>query len=210
MSLIFVHGITVRRDRFDRLLQSIVDGFSDAGCTLPVSGCYWGDLGRSPGYTGASIPGFSAGVRSAGTQELVSGQAALLTLLLEDPLAELADLRDTQELGLETAGFRPFPPEVRRRSDALRAAESPVKIGSLVQPARSPIRTVRPDAERLLTLFTRCSPRPLKPIGSWMRWRCAVRWRVRLQPGCAERHRALMGCRVSSGGTWRPLRSRAH
>lgn len=127
MPLIFVHGITVRRERFDRLLQSIVDGFGDAGCVLPVSGCYWGDLGRSPGYTGATIPGFSAGVRSAGTQELVSGQAALLTLLLEDPLAELADLRDTQEFGLETAGFRPFPPEVRRRSDALRAVESPVK-----------------------------------------------------------------------------------
>ncbi len=39
----------------------------------------------------------------------------------------MADLRDAQEFGLETAGFRPFPAEVTRRSDALRAAESPVK-----------------------------------------------------------------------------------
>ncbi len=127
MPLIFVHGITVRRERFDRLLQSVAHGFGDAGCALSVSGCYWGDLGRSPDYTGASIPGFSAGVRSAGKPEEISGQAALLTLLLEDPLAELADLCDAQEFGLETAGFRPFPPQVTRRSDALRSAESPVK-----------------------------------------------------------------------------------
>ena len=78
MPLIFVHGITVRRERFDRLLQSVVNGFGDAGCALSVFGCYWGDLGRSPDYAGASIPGFSAGVRSAVTREEVSGQAALL------------------------------------------------------------------------------------------------------------------------------------
>jgi hypothetical protein len=117
----------VRWERFDRLLQTVINGFGDAGCALSVSGCYWGDLGRSPDYAGASIPSFSAGVRAAGRPEDVSGQAALLTLLLEDPLAELVDLRDAQELGLETAGFRPFPPEVTRRSDALRAAEGPVK-----------------------------------------------------------------------------------
>lgn len=126
MPLIFVHGITVRRDRFDRLLESVVDGFSGAGCTLPVSGCYWGDLGRSSAYTGVTIPGFSGDVRAIGELGVVSGLEALLTLLLEDPLAELADLRDAEELGLETAGFRPFPPEVIQRSDALRAAEGPV------------------------------------------------------------------------------------
>ena len=133
MPLIFIHGITVRQDRFDRLLQSIAAGFSGAGCSLSVSGCYWGDLGRSPEYIGASIPGFS-GVRAAREPETADGQGALLTLLLENPLAELADLRDRQEFGLETAGFRPIPSEVGRRNDALRAAESPVtsRIASAV------------------------------------------------------------------------------
>ena len=73
MTLIFIHGITVRRERFDRLLKSVVNGFQEAGYGLAVSGCYWGDLGRSPSYTGASIPEFSLGARGIGMTEGVQG-----------------------------------------------------------------------------------------------------------------------------------------
>jgi hypothetical protein len=128
MPLVFVHGITVRQDRFERLLSDVRDGFSDAGSPLAVSGCYWGDLGRSAGYSGASIPGFLAGTRGIGTGALPEGDAALLMVLLEDPLAELVGLRDAQEFGLEAMGLRPVPTEVVQRNNALRAAEEPVAM----------------------------------------------------------------------------------
>ena len=126
MPLVFVHGITVRQDRFERLLGDVRDGFSEAGSPLAVSGCYWGDLGRSASYSGASIPRFLAGTRAIGTVAPPQGDAALLMVLLEDPLAELVGLRDAQEFGLEAVGFRPVPPEVVQRNDVLRAAEEPV------------------------------------------------------------------------------------
>lgn len=47
-------------------------------------------------------------------------------LLLEDPLAELTDLRDPTEFGLEAVGYLPVPPEVAERNVALRVAEEPV------------------------------------------------------------------------------------
>ncbi len=128
MPLVFVHGITVRQDRFGRLLQDVQDGFSNAGSRLTVSGCYWGDLGRSVGYTGASIPGFLAGTRAIDVGAAPQGDAALLMVLLENPLAELVGLRDAQEFGLEAVGFLPVPPEVVQRNDALRAAEGPVSM----------------------------------------------------------------------------------
>jgi hypothetical protein len=124
MSLIFIHGIAIRQERFDQLLNCVVNGFRQAQCTLTVSGCYWGDLGRSSSYSGASIPGFSAGVRAIGTHLESSDEASLMMLLLEDPLAELATLRDKAELTPVTAGFRPLPSEVVVRNDALSSAEA--------------------------------------------------------------------------------------
>jgi hypothetical protein len=153
MALIFVHGITVRRERFDRLLKSVVNGFHETGCGLAVSGCYWGDLGRSPSYTGVSIPGFSAGVRGIGMAEAVQREAPLMTLLVEEPLAELADLRDGEEFTLETAGFRPLPPEVVQRNEALRGAETPVQnriLDSAVTFA-DPDNPI--DADQIITLI---------------------------------------------------------
>jgi hypothetical protein len=126
MSLIFVHGITVRRDRFERMVQDVRDGFRDAGSKQVVSGCYWGDLGRSASYSGASIPGFAGGTRAIGGDVSSQGDAALLMLLLEDPLTELRGLRDSQEFGMEAVGFLPVPAEVVQRNEALRAAEKPV------------------------------------------------------------------------------------
>lgn len=126
MSLVFVHGITVRRDRFERMIQDVQNGFRDAGSGLTVSGCYWGDLGRSASYKGTSIPGFLAGTRAIGGEMSPQGDAALLMVLLEDPLAELRGLHDSEEFGLEAVGFSPVPPEVMQRNEVLRGAEKPV------------------------------------------------------------------------------------
>jgi hypothetical protein len=128
MPLVFVHGITVRRDRFKRLLHDVQDGFRDAGSQLKVTGCFWGDLGRSAGYTGASIPGSLAGTRGIDEASPPHADAALLMVLLESPLAELASLRDAQEFGIDAVGFLPVPPEVVQRNEALRAAEAPVSM----------------------------------------------------------------------------------
>jgi hypothetical protein len=89
MGLVFVHGVTVCRDRFDRLLGDV----RTAGSKLAVTGCYWGDLGRSPGYSGASIPGFLDGRRGLDDRqpprdEVAGSATAMQALLLEDPLAE--------------------------------------------------------------------------------------------------------------------------
>jgi hypothetical protein len=124
--IVFIHGITVRLDRFHRLLGSVKRGFVDSGCHLEVSGCYWGDLGRSESYTGMSIPGFGEGVRGVGHTRSLADTSALSMLLLEDPLAELTDLRDTEDFTLDPAGFRPVPPNVEARNARLSAAEESV------------------------------------------------------------------------------------
>ena len=49
--------------------------------------------GRSEGYTGMSIPGFGEGLRGIGGTRSLADTPALLMLLLEDPLVELADRR---------------------------------------------------------------------------------------------------------------------
>jgi hypothetical protein len=66
LPIVFLHGITVREERFQHLVQTVRDGLALAGCSLGVTGFYWGDLGRSPGYRGVSIPGFEVGQRAAG------------------------------------------------------------------------------------------------------------------------------------------------
>jgi pimeloyl-ACP methyl ester carboxylesterase len=134
MAIVFVHGITVRRDRFERLVADVREGCAGAGSALDVNGCYWGDLGRSAGYTGASIPGFAAGTRGLGGVASGSRDAGLLAVLLEDPLAELSDLRDVEEFTLGGVGFRPVSDNVVQRNEALRSAEEPV-LKRIVQQA---------------------------------------------------------------------------
>jgi len=104
------------------------DGFGRAGSALDVCGCYWGDLGRSSGYRGVSIPGFVTGRRGINEEAAVENNAGLLAILLEDPLAELLVLRDVEKFTLEGSGsgFRPVPENVELRNQALRAAEQPV------------------------------------------------------------------------------------
>jgi len=126
MPIIFVHGITVRLDGFNRLLGSVQRGLTEAGCASALSGCYWGDYGRAESYTGMSIPGFAEGVRAIGDADSTPDTKAVMMLLLEDPLAELADLKDRDEFGLEQAGPWPVPPQVDTRNAALSTAEKDV------------------------------------------------------------------------------------
>jgi hypothetical protein len=126
MPIVFVHGITVRHERFKRLLHDVQGGFVDAGSELKVTGCFWGDLGRSAAYTGASVPGFFTGIRAVDETAVQQGSAALLMVLLENPLAELVGLRDADGFEIDGMGFRPVPLEVVQRNEAFRAAETPV------------------------------------------------------------------------------------
>src|SRR5437773_1291022 len=43
MPILFIHGIAVRKERFDRLVSTVHDGFRGAGYPGTVTGCYWGD-----------------------------------------------------------------------------------------------------------------------------------------------------------------------
>ncbi|MFI5908007.1 hypothetical protein [Dactylosporangium sp. NPDC051541] len=124
MAVVFVHGITVRTDQYTELLSKVVDGFAAAGGKPAVSGCYWGDLGRAASYSGVSIPGFTVpDRRSAGPPADGNPATALMLLLLEEPLAELADLRAVDDdFQLYPRGFRPVPPAVRERNARLAAA----------------------------------------------------------------------------------------
>jgi hypothetical protein len=129
MGWLFIHGVTIRRDRFERLLDDVRKGFSQAGSREEVSGCYWGDLGRSERYTGASIPGLAVGRRAAvpgAAADWTAAETAILGLLLEDPLAELAALRDPGGLAVESAAFEPVPEAVVQRNRALGVAAGPI------------------------------------------------------------------------------------
>ncbi|MEU3692363.1 hypothetical protein [Streptomyces narbonensis] len=119
MPILFIHGITVRRDRYDYLLSDVAKGFA-AATTLPltVKPCYWGDLGRSASYTGVSIPGFNVGARTVDPELRPDSRTNLLSLMLEDPLAELRPLRDTQDFD----GLLKLPEGVERRNEILSEA----------------------------------------------------------------------------------------
>ncbi|MFB7929563.1 thioesterase domain-containing protein [Streptomyces canus] len=125
MPILFIHGITVRRKRFDGLLGEVEKGFAAASTTAyqPVKPCYWGDLGRSESYTGATIPGFAAGARELESEVPADSAVGLLTALLEAPLAELAGLRDAEDFGEDAAGFLPVPEGVEQRNQRFDEAE---------------------------------------------------------------------------------------
>src|SRR3712207_3671792 len=100
MTIVFVHGITVRRDRLDRLLSDVKQGLRRADCGNTVAAVYWGDLGRSDGYSGRTVPGSHAGQRGIQDVESVIMPPADVFFdakdgdLLFTPIAELAGLRD--------------------------------------------------------------------------------------------------------------------
>lgn len=109
----------------------------DASWQCPArTGGTTADYGRAASYTGMSIPGISEGVRAIGDAGRGQGAAedapdnkTLLALLLEDPTAELAGLKDPGDFQLEQAGFQPVPAEVETRNAALGAAEDGVSAG---------------------------------------------------------------------------------
>ncbi|MGW0542874.1 thioesterase domain-containing protein [Streptomyces griseoincarnatus] len=125
MPILFIHGITVRQERFNALLGDVTKGFAAVSTTavMPVKPCFWGDLGRPESYTGATIPGFVAGARTLGVALPTDSEVGLLAVLLEDPLAELAGLRDYEDFGEGAPGFLPIPDAVEQRNQRLDEAE---------------------------------------------------------------------------------------
>lgn len=113
-SMIFVHGITVREDRFARLLTSVRWGLFFARAHVTVKGCYWGDIAAIDEFRGRSIPAYGHGARGLDDPAVSSW--------LEDPLGGLRQLRDAGELE-PLHGLAPVPEPVRLRNTALAAAQ---------------------------------------------------------------------------------------
>jgi hypothetical protein len=120
MPVIFVHGITVRQERFPTLLDSVRKGLSKQRNDLVVEGFYWGDMASSLRYSGASIPGFLEGARAVElAQGALADETQLSMLLLDEPLLELRLLKDVEDFDPSGAGFIPMPPEVEQRNQVL-------------------------------------------------------------------------------------------
>jgi hypothetical protein len=145
MTVIFVHGITVRRDRFGRLLSDVREGLENADCRHSVTGFYWGDLGRSDHYAGRTVPGAHSGRRGIRGDETAKepapGQGPEPPDLVA-PLAELVRLRDPELNDTTGAGFRPLPHGVHERNEALRSAQSSIASDLAARsPEFTPVRT---------------------------------------------------------------------
>jgi len=123
MPIIFVHGVSVRQERFEELLKIVRDKIALQCKELRVEGFYWGDEGASLRCHGASIPGFLEGVRAIDSPALPEipelDQDQLKALLLDEPYLEFIALRDAEEFDPAGAGFIPIPSEVRIRNQSL-------------------------------------------------------------------------------------------
>lgn len=123
MAVVFVHGVSVGKERFDELLPTVRQGITGRMANISVEGFFWGNLATSLRYRGASIPGFLEGTRAL--EKAVVDRTALAhpgqlaALLLDDPYLELVTLRDTAEFDPAGAGFMPTPVEVATRNQAL-------------------------------------------------------------------------------------------
>jgi hypothetical protein len=131
MPAVFVHGVTVRQDRFASLLDTVKGGLQDVRPDFHVEGCYWGDLASSLRYGGASIPGYLEGTRAvaglAAAAAVDAHEPQLLALLIDDPLVELRMLRDQEAFDPSGAGFTPIPAEVEQRNGLLVAGRDGVE-----------------------------------------------------------------------------------
>ena len=127
MPTIFLHGITVRQDRFLDLLESVRAGFNSAHHVQQVEGFYWGDRATSHRYRGASIPVLDQGARAIDARlESIEGSKQMSILLIDEPLLELDVLKDAEEFDPSGAGFLPIPPEVEQRNEVLAQHFDPV------------------------------------------------------------------------------------
>ena len=117
MPTVFVHGVTVRKDRYESLLVTVRKGLLDVQNDLTVEGFFWGDVASALRFGGASIPGFMAGVRAI--EMPADERAQLMVLLLDDPYLELRILKDAEEFNPAGAGFAPMPRDVEHRNQAI-------------------------------------------------------------------------------------------
>src|SRR6266545_2887233 len=153
---IFVHGVTVRQERYEQLLAAVKQGVSGVSPEISVDGFYWGDRGSSLHYGGSSIPGFGAGRRAvleaAVEPARLTPQGQLLALALADPLAELQALKDPQEFNAAGAGFQPLPAGVEQRNQLLWQKLSTVTGALVAEPQLGPMLKARPGEAEVATL----------------------------------------------------------
>lgn len=118
MLVIFVHGLTVRQERFEQdLLPMVRKGFEKRLSNPRVVGCYWGDLGLQ-GFQGLSIPTGREGEMGVGDVTRAEDDE-LRALLAQDPILELRALKDEQRFQLEPMTIDTSPPEVKSRNAVL-------------------------------------------------------------------------------------------
>jgi len=124
MPAIFVHGVTVRQERFDTILRKVTNEMSSVRPGMHVDGFYWGDRATSPTFRGLSIPELSSESdgdvrKKATTPEGVAGEGERWALLLEDPNVELIAIRDRQKFFTGEGLTTPTPENVEERNGIL-------------------------------------------------------------------------------------------
>src|SRR4051812_13129613 len=120
MPAVFIHGVSVRQERFNSLLAQVGRELGHRLPDMPVSGAYWGDQASSLRFGGASIPGFVAGARGARAPAAGLEDTDLSDLLLEEPLVELQALADrSKALTGAAAALAAAPAAVQRRNESL-------------------------------------------------------------------------------------------
>ena|SRR5689334_15498534 len=146
VSVVFVHGITVREDRFARLLRSVRFGLLLAGAEVDVKGCYWGDIAAIDKFPGLSIPSYRHGARGVAADPADPSW-------LEDPLGGLRRLRDPEDLE-PLHGLAAVPESVRLRNTALAGAQAPIveRLGAVLPEVLDPDQSLPDHALPRLTL----------------------------------------------------------
>jgi hypothetical protein len=144
MPVVFIHGVTVRDERYQALLSQVRDGLRKPLPGRDVQGVYWGHLASQLKFKGATIPGFIAG--TGAFKGVAPGtETELVLLLLENPLYELHELASTGSAAGAWA-----------RDDQLDALRKPV-LEELIA-ARAELVTkpadLKPDAIRQIVVAT--------------------------------------------------------
>jgi hypothetical protein len=123
MPAVFIHGVSVRKQRFDALVAQVGRELGERVEGLAVSGAYWGDHGSSLRFGGASIPGVADGTRGALSPAKGTEPVVLADLLVEEPLLELEANAHRPVAGTGfAAAVAAVPREVEVRNQALRGA----------------------------------------------------------------------------------------
>src|SRR3954466_11958948 len=114
MPAIFIHGVSVRKERFHSLVAQVGRELGGRLPDMPVSGAYWGDRGSSLRFGGASIPGLADRTRSALSPPVGSEETGLADILVEEPLVEFqAVAHQSEALTGAAASLAAKPSEVK-------------------------------------------------------------------------------------------------